>query len=130
MGAQGDGVAQADDKSVHIPFTLPGESVDRSRFDGDPAQIDNTSPDRIKAACSHFGRCGSCKLQHWSAQPYLDWKRSLVVQALAKQGLSPTIEPCFPCPPASRRRVTLTAERGESGVELLGQLLRLLVEIA
>jgi 23S rRNA (uracil1939-C5)-methyltransferase len=66
LGAQGDGIADADGKSIFVPFALPGELVtanvgaDRTRL----LRVIEPSPDRIEPVCRHFGMCGGCSAQH------------------------------------------------------------------
>ncbi len=110
MGAQGDGVT-AD--GVFIPLTLPGEAV-RARRSGDRAELISVarpSAARVVPPCPHFGDCGGCALQHWAAEPYLDWKTDQVRQALARVRLETDVRLAFAAPPGSRRRVALHARR-------------------
>lgn len=117
VGAQGDGVARG---PVFVPMTLPGERVsvkmDGSR--GEVLEILEASPDRIAAACKHYGVCGGCALQHWAPAPYLAWKAEQVRIQLSHEGLATEILPTFASPPASRRRVALHARGGKGGVRL------------
>ncbi len=120
MGAHGHGVALSGGKKVHIPFTLPGETI-RARIagtKGEAVSIDNTSPDRISPICRHFGICGGCALQHWREGPYAEWKVSLVKAALAREGLNAQIEPLRRYPVPSRRRATFTACKSRGEVRL------------
>ncbi len=117
IGAQGHGVALCGGRKVHIPFTLPGEtiSVRITGTRGEACAIDSPSSDRISPVCRHFGICGGCSLQHWQEAPYEEWKVSLVKAALAREGLDAPIEPLRSYPVASRRRAAFTAckEGGE-----------------
>ncbi|MCT8998641.1 class I SAM-dependent RNA methyltransferase [Chelativorans intermedius] len=121
LGAQGDGVAQTPGGTVYVPFALPGESVSaevkgqRGRL----LEVETPSPRRVPPACRHFGTCGGCAVQHLEPQAYAAWKREKVVQALASRGLDAEVAPLLACPPASRRRLVLTA-RVAGGRALLG----------
>jgi len=121
IGAQGDGIAHVDGAPVFIPFTLPGEEVTASR-DGSRADllaVLEASDERIEPACTHFGTCGSCALQHWDEASYRAWKRAKVVDALRGQGIACEVAPILPCPPAVRRRATYALRRTDGGM-LLG----------
>jgi 23S rRNA (uracil1939-C5)-methyltransferase len=122
LGSEGVGIARLDGKPVLVPGALRGERV-RARVGGDQAAIIElleTSPDRVTPPCRHFGSCGGCALQHLARQPYLDFKRELVVEALRRQGLGDVpVGPIAASPPGSRRRATLEAKRA-GGTLLLG----------
>lgn len=121
LGAQGDGVAQTPDGPVHVPFALPGETVEAS-LDGARASVlavMQAAPDRVTPACRHFGTCGGCALQHLGETAYREWKRGKVTQALAARGVAADVEPLMPCAPATRRRVTFAALKTEKDI-LLG----------
>ena len=75
----------------------------------DLVQVLEASPDRVAPPCPHFGECGGCALQHWASAPYLNWKRDLVADALARVGLETEILPPFEAQPGSRRRLALHA---------------------
>ena len=121
LGAKGDGVADLATGPAYLPFTLPGEVVTiegiaraRPRLAG----IVTASPHRVPPPCPHFGTCGGCDLQHADDELYRAFKRNLVVDALARVGIETDIADLVPCAPHSRRRVALTALRGETGVAL------------
>ncbi len=118
IGAQGDGLARlGDGKPAFVPLTLPGETV-RANMDGargEVVEILTASADRIDPACKHFGSCGGCALQHWSAEPYRAWKAEQIRIQLSMEGLETEILPTFAAPPASRRRVALHARKGGKG---------------
>lgn len=123
MGAQGDGVARGPDgRAVYVPLTLPGEWAS-VRVDGDRGEVValiESSPDRIAPASPHYGDCGGCSLQHWSARPYLYWKRDQVRQALEREGLQTAIKEVIACGPGLRRRLALHARPGKAGEARLG----------
>jgi 23S rRNA (uracil1939-C5)-methyltransferase len=112
LGTRGDGIAR-EPTTVFVPFALPGErvTIERQGGRGQLLSVDEPSPERQPAPCPHFGRCGGCDLQHLSEGLYAGFKRDLVVDALAREGLSPPIAPLVPCAPASRRRAVFTAVR-------------------
>ncbi|MCV3243772.1 class I SAM-dependent RNA methyltransferase [Mesorhizobium sp. ZC-5] len=120
FGAQGDGIANTETGPVFVPFTLPGEVVTAAR-EKDRATLMavlEPSPLRVEPACRHFGECGGCAVQHLEAGAYNDWKRDKVVEALKRERIEADVAATIPCPPASRRRVTLSARRTETGMQL------------
>lgn len=121
LGSEGVGVARLDGKPVLLSGTLPGERV-CARITGGTAELVELiepSPARIAPACRHFGTCGGCALQHLAWQPYLDFKRDLVVDALRRQGLGDVpIAAIAASPPGSRRRATLEAKRAGGTVQV------------
>ena len=121
LGAQGDGVADAEHGSVFVPYALPGEEVvaEVERGRGRLVAVENPSPLRADPACRHFGTCGGCAIQHLEAEAYKAWKRDIVVQALRSRGIESDVEALVPCEPHSRRRAVFTARRTEAGM-LLG----------
>lgn len=119
MGAKGDGFARQDGHAVHVPFTLPGETI-IATVDGERGELNDivtASPERIAPFCPWFGTCGGCALQHWAAEPYAQWKRGLLVHALAQQGLQTEIAPLVNAHGAGRRRAVFHARKQDGRVE-------------
>jgi 23S rRNA (uracil1939-C5)-methyltransferase len=111
LGARGDGIARPDGErgGVFVPFALPGEQV-RAAVDGNRGrlvEILRAAPERIDPVCPHFTRCGGCAVQHLAGEPYRDWKRGLVVAALAHRGIDAAADPLVDAHGAGRRRATL-----------------------
>jgi 23S rRNA (uracil1939-C5)-methyltransferase len=128
MGAAGDGVARAAEGMVFLPQTLPGERV-RARLTGkrgDGKLAEATawlaeSPDRVAPPCVHFPACGGCVLQHWAPEPYAEWKRARLVEALARAGFEDApVAPMVATPRASRQRADLGLERLPDGRVQIG----------
>lgn len=121
MGARGDSTAEGDRGPIYAPFALPGERV-RARVTGDRAEVLElleARAERQEAVCRHFGRCGGCQLQHWREAPYLAWKRDLVVQAMAKRGMSgAVVDQTIPAWGAGRRRAAVHAAREHGQVRV------------
>ncbi|WP_045393502.1 class I SAM-dependent RNA methyltransferase [Falsirhodobacter sp. alg1] len=118
LGHLGDAVAEG---PVFIPRILPGEEVE-GEVTGDrmPApRILTPSPDRVSAPCQHYRTCGGCSLQHASDRFVAEWKRAVVVSALAGQGIEADVGEVETSPVRSRRRATLHGRRTKSGA-LLG----------
>ena len=120
MGAQGDGTALIEATKVHIPFTLPSETVraEIKGAKGEALAILQPSPDRIDPVCRHFGVCGGCSLQHWREAPYAEWKAGLVKAALGREGLEAPFEGLKTYPVASRRRAVFKALKDSGKVRL------------
>ncbi|MGX1305646.1 23S rRNA (uracil1939-C5)-methyltransferase [Amorphus suaedae] len=110
LGHKGDGIADTH-PSIYVPRTLAGETV-QVRATGAQAElvaVDVASPDRVEAPCPYFGSCGGCAVQHMATDPYLAWKRELVVAALSARGIDVPVAPMVPATPGTRRRAVLTA---------------------
>lgn len=122
LGARGDGVAEAADGPIYVPFALPGERVRVAVEPGDDRAellaVLKPSPDRIETVCRHFGVCGGCALQHLEQGAYLEWKRAKVVEALRSRGLDTEVDKVRLVPLGSRRRASLALGRGKDGTRL------------
>jgi 23S rRNA (uracil1939-C5)-methyltransferase len=122
LATEGLGLGRLDGKTVLVADALPGEAVRAVVSGGTGRVIErlSDSSERITPACRHFGTCGGCVLQHLAPEPYQAFKRALVADALARQGLGDVVvaEP-IQSPPGSRRRAVLEARRRGKGV-LLG----------
>jgi 23S rRNA (uracil1939-C5)-methyltransferase len=125
VGRRGDGIAQTPAGPIYVPYTLPGETAEVDAWPGHPdrrhlLRIEVASRQRIAAICPHFGTCGGCALQHWAAPPYRDWKRGLVVEALAGTGFAAAgelVDPLLDAHGEGRRRAVFHAWR--SGRDVL-----------
>lgn len=117
LGRQGDGVARGPDGPVHVARALPGEVVDGAVVDGrmDAPRIVAPSPDRVAPPCPHFRRCGGCAVQHASDATVAAWKRGVVAEALAREGLAVEVTGPDTSPPQSRRRAALSGRKTKKG---------------
>ena len=125
VGHFGDGVALFDGRSVYVPYTLGGETVEVAPVAGHPDRrrllaIERASPERIAPFCRHFGVCGGCAIQHWDAERYRAWKRNLVVKTLAQAKLVCEVAPLIDAHGLGRRRITLHARMGTHDVLKVG----------
>ena len=119
IGARGDGLADHGGRRVYVPLTVPGDRVrilpGEPRGDGIAARLLDVlapGPDRAAPPCPHFGICGGCALQHLTDDAYAGWKRTQVVTALGRAGLTGIdVAPTVRTPPAGRRRATFAATR-------------------
>ncbi|MCR4266738.1 class I SAM-dependent RNA methyltransferase [Nitratireductor sp. ZSWI3] len=120
LGAQGDGIAETPSGPVYVPFALPGETVEALVQKGraQKVELQAAAPQRVKPVCRHFGECGGCAAQHLEAGAYSEWKRDKLVRVLAARGIAADVASLAACPPASRRRVMLSARRLGAGVVL------------
>ncbi|MNQ31358.1 23S rRNA (uracil(1939)-C(5))-methyltransferase RlmD [compost metagenome] len=122
MGHQGDGIAETPNGLVFVPGALPGEVISAEVKDGRAEQFDliDASPDRRPIHSETYAECGVAPMQHWADQPYLAWKRDIVIQTLAREGIETEVEATVAVPQASRRRLALHARSGPGGRVLLG----------
>jgi 23S rRNA (uracil1939-C5)-methyltransferase len=125
LAHRGDGVAETPSGPVFVPYTLPGETVEVERVPGHPdrrhlLRVVNPSPDRSAPVCPHFGVCGGCAVQHWTATRYREWKRSLLVTALEQTGIEAPVDDLIDAHGDGRRRATFHARRGIREVIELG----------
>ena len=125
IGHRGDGVADTPAGPIYVPYTRPGETVEVEPWPGHPdrrhlIRVDVASAERIAPVCPHFGTCGGCALQHWSAARYRDWKRALVVEALAQAGLDAPVAGLIDAHGEGRRRAVFHARRGTHDVLEVG----------
>ncbi|MGL4495424.1 MAG: class I SAM-dependent RNA methyltransferase [Beijerinckiaceae bacterium] len=118
LGHRGDGVARSGAKEIFIPYTLPGETVVAAGA-GErllPERIVIASSERVTPYCRYFGQCGGCAIQHASRAFELQWKRSLVVDALAQRGITTPVGDCMEAQGEGRRRVVLHVRKTEAGI--------------
>ena len=125
LGHRGDGIADTAVGPAFVPFTLPGELVTVEPVPGHPdrrhlLQIDMPSQQRVEPVCPHFGICGGCALQHWALPQQHQWKRELVIEALAHQGITAHVNPLIDAHGDGRRRAVLHARRGVHDVLEVG----------
>jgi 23S rRNA (uracil1939-C5)-methyltransferase len=128
VGRRGDGIAETPTGPLYVPYTLPGETAEVDQWPGHPdrrhlVKIEAASPQRIAAICRHFGTCGGCALQHWAPAHYRDWKRGLVVEALAELGFDAAVgelvDPLIDAHGEGRRRAVFHAwRRGRDVLEV------------
>jgi len=120
IGAQGDGIAaMPDGKPLYVPQAATGDRVRVAIEGAESDGVRGRLIDVIEAGstrgtppCRHFGVCGGCALQHLSPQVYRDWKRGLVVDALARNGVqAETVADLAMVGINTRRRGTFFAEK-------------------
>jgi 23S rRNA (uracil1939-C5)-methyltransferase len=125
LGRRGEGIADSPAGPLYVPYTLPGESAEVDAWPGHPdrrrlVRVDVASPERIAPICPHFGICGGCALQHWDAARYRDWKRGLVLEALAWASIDVPVDDVVDAHGEGRRRAVFHARRGQRDVLEVG----------
>ena len=125
VGQHGDGVTSLNNAAVYVPCTLGGEIIDALPSPGHPdrrmlANILTPSPERIEPFCPHFGTCGGCAIQHWRMDAYRAWKRQLVVDTLAHNGIVCAVDELIDAHGSGRRRMVLHARVSQQGVLRVG----------
>jgi 23S rRNA (uracil1939-C5)-methyltransferase len=93
LSHEGRGVARVDGKAIFVDDALPGEVVEivrvRRQRSYDEARLEKiieASPDRVAAACVHYGMCGGCAMQHISSERQLAQKQKQLLEELARIG--------------------------------------------
>ncbi len=125
VGHFGDGVAIENSANIYVPYTLGGETVEALPSPSHPdrrmlAKIITPSPERITPFCPHFGTCGGCAIQHWQMDAYRKWKRQLVVDTLAHNGIDCDVGELIDAHGTGRRRMVLHARVSQQGVLRVG----------
>ncbi len=89
----GKGVARLDDFVVFVTGAVPGDVVEalitknKKRYaEARVQRLVATSPDRVAARCSMFGRCGGCVWQDLDYSVQLKYKSSQVQESLEHLG--------------------------------------------
>jgi 23S rRNA (uracil1939-C5)-methyltransferase len=122
LGRRGEGIANGPQGLVFVPLALPGERIEAD-LNGDHGvlvALQQASPYRRSPPCPYFGDCGGCSLQHLDPAFYSQWKRSLIVSPLTKQGLATLVHPLHEAEDAGRRRIVLHLRRSSTGAALIG----------
>ncbi|VVB45778.1 putative enzyme [Beijerinckiaceae bacterium RH CH11] len=122
LGARGEGIATHDGGRIYVPYALAGETVtaDVAGERGTLVGLVEASPDRIVPICPHFGTCGGCAVQELALPRYADWKRGLLVAALARAGVEADVAPLVDAHGAGRRRATFHARTEPDGTTRVG----------
>jgi 23S rRNA (uracil1939-C5)-methyltransferase len=121
LGQRGEGVARTESGNAFIPYTIPGDTISAeiSGQTGRLIEIITPSRDREAPFCPYYGTCGGCAIQGYREEPYREWKRGLVVDALAHAGLDATVDPLIDAHGDGRRRATFHA-RFDAGATRVG----------
>ncbi|MFC1981900.1 class I SAM-dependent RNA methyltransferase [Chloroflexota bacterium] len=107
MGKLGEALTKHDDQPVFIFGGIPGEEVlaevvrrHRSYIAARVVEVKSASPQRVAAPCPYFGTCTGCQWQHISYEHQLELKRSIVKEAMSREGDMPDapVAPTVPAP--------------------------------
>jgi 23S rRNA (uracil1939-C5)-methyltransferase len=124
LGARGDGIAQSRGARLYVAFATPGDHVwvrrTGKRGDGFAAEIAallEPGPSRTEPVCRHFGTCGGCATQHIQPTATAEIKRDLLIQALARHGITDVpVAATVSIPPGERRRARLSYRSGREAI--------------
>lgn len=106
-------------KTIFVPFSLPGETVDvhiiedkRSYATGELDAVLVDSATRTTPACPYFGSCGGCHYQHSVYAGQLEMKQAILRETLERARLRnlPEISVVAAEPWAYRNRIRLLVE--------------------
>ena len=102
IGAEGKAIARVDDIVIFTTHVIPGDVVDlqvtkkrKNYYEAIVTKLVKESPDRVKAFCQHFGKCGGCKWQYLPYEKQLFYKQKQVSDQLTRIGhlVLPEISP-------------------------------------
>jgi 23S rRNA (uracil1939-C5)-methyltransferase len=117
LGQRGEGIARSSAGAVFVPYALAGETVE-AEVSGDRGALKRVvtpSADRVAPICPHYGVCGGCAVQALRYEAYAQWKRGLLVDALAHAGLRAPVAPLVAAQGEGRRRASFHARGHEVG---------------
>jgi len=91
--SKGLGLAEYEEKRLHVFDALPGERViarnlfgRKNRGKAETLEVLIPSVDRVKARCPSFGICGACSQQHMSMDTQLARKQAALLRSLREVG--------------------------------------------
>ncbi len=89
----GDGLAHDGERTVFVPFVLPGEEVrvalksqKKKLVWANPLEIAKAAESRIAPRCPHFRTCGGCQYQHIEAKQQVEFKKEILRETLSRLG--------------------------------------------
>ena len=93
MTDEGSGVGRCENIAVFVPYALLGETVkvhiikvNKSYCIGKLIEVITPSPNRVKADCEYFYRCGGCSYRNVSYEEELAYKFNQVKDAVERIG--------------------------------------------
>lgn len=91
----GDCIGKADGKTVFIPYSIPGETLEveitKDTRDYSVARIvsiKEPSPDRVLPFCPYYGKCGGCNMQHIRQERQTELRIDILKDAFEREGVS------------------------------------------
>jgi len=129
----------SDGKVCFVPRVIPGEKVKArirkthaSYVEADLEEVIESSPDRVKAKCPVYGRCGGCQYQHLSYARQLAIKSEQVAEVLRRLGgiPNPPVEPIVPSPVQFHYRNRITVHSKSGRVGFFGARSRRIIEVS
>jgi 23S rRNA (uracil1939-C5)-methyltransferase len=98
VSSEGRGIAHVDDRTVFIDQALLGERVlfrytklSKNIAEGRVVEVLQPSGLRVTPKCEAFDMCGGCSLQHMSSAAQIDLKRSMLLDQLAHNKVTPDV---------------------------------------
>ena len=89
----GDGLAHAGERTVFVPFVLPGEDVrvalksqKKRTVWATPVETVKVAESRVVPRCSHFKVCGGCQYQHIEPSRQSELKQDILRETLSRLG--------------------------------------------
>ncbi|GAC1327471.1 MAG: methyltransferase [Beijerinckiaceae bacterium] len=122
LGTRGEGVGRTDAGLVFVPYAFPGDTIlaEITGEAGKIREIVTPSPDRTAPFCPWYGTCGGCAIQGYREVAYREWKRGLVVDALARASIEAAVDPLIDAHGDGRRRATFHARTDAHGHAVVG----------
>ncbi|MCK4537909.1 MAG: class I SAM-dependent RNA methyltransferase [Candidatus Krumholzibacteria bacterium] len=102
----GLGLGHFEGRTIFLPYTAPGDVVtfeitaDKKKvLFGNPEEIIEPSPLRIKPECPIFGICGGCHMLHLSYENEIEVKKNTTLESLERiGGIKTSIDEFTSCP--------------------------------
>jgi 23S rRNA (uracil1939-C5)-methyltransferase len=127
LGGLGDGIADYQGGALFIPKSCPGDHArvritrqHRHEAQGEIIELLQAGETRVPAPCAHYSECGSCTLQHLSADAYRRFKHDRLASALRQAGFPDHAADIIFLNPATRRRADFKLFQGMPSYYRLG----------
>lgn len=93
LSHDGRGISNIEGKTTFVHGALAGETVTckvtqqhRRYNEGIATEIKIAAPQRVVAACPHFGVCGGCSMQHMNIDDQIQFKQQTLLEQLQHFG--------------------------------------------
>ncbi len=115
LAAEGDGVGRYGNLAVFVPQAAPGDRLlvrvnvlAARHVRAAIVRVLSPAADRTAPPCPIYQECGGCTWQHLAYPTQLEWKRTIVVEALRRlgqvRGAEELVRPVLPADPPWRYR--------------------------